>query len=39
MPVLTGGYASVLSPELGHPHTYDPMLTMKGIRYLYLLNQ
>ncbi len=39
LPVLTGGYASILSPELGRPHTCDAMLTMKGIRYLYQLNQ
>jgi type III pantothenate kinase len=38
-PVLTGGYAAPLSPELSRAHEYDPMLTLKGIYYIYSMNR
>ncbi|TAL36443.1 MAG: type III pantothenate kinase [Spirochaetes bacterium] len=38
-PVLTGGYAAPLSPELTLKHEFDPLLTMKGIFYVYSMNR
>ena len=33
--VLTGGFASVLSPKIEYPHTLEPNLTLNGIKLLY----
>ena len=33
--VLTGGFASVLSPKIKHPHRLEPNLTLNGIKLLW----
>jgi len=37
--IMTGGYSKSISSYLKHHHTVDPMLTMKGIKYLYDMNK
>lgn len=39
LPVITGGYAHILSPAIRHNHVIDPLLTMKGIIHIYRLNR
>ncbi len=36
--VLTGGYASTISPAIERPHLVDEDLTLKGLRILYEMN-
>ncbi len=39
LPILTGGYAAILGNALARKHVVDPLLTLKGIKYLYNLNK
>lgn len=33
--ILTGGYSEVISNHIGFDHKTDPMLTLKGMKYIY----
>lgn len=37
-PLLTGGFCRILGESLGRECVIDPLLTMKGIKYIYDLN-
>jgi len=37
--VMTGGFSKILSQDIKFENTFDPMLTMKGIKYIYDLNK
>ncbi|MBN2402848.1 MAG: type III pantothenate kinase [Spirochaetes bacterium] len=37
--LLTGGLSKIISDNLENPHKIDPLLTMKGIKYLYNINK
>jgi len=36
--IITGGYGSLISGNIPHPCINDPLLTMKGIKYIYDMN-
>lgn len=37
--VITGGGAAYVDKLVHHPHDYDPDMILKGLAYLYILNQ
>lgn len=38
LPIITGGYSESIAPSVSRECVIDPMLTMKGIKYIYNLN-